>query len=380
MQKIKDLILKVYDKFTGCGLLEPKKFVCCFICIFLVSLIICAAVVIWIDPYMRYHRSGAAGLKHVYHPSEALIPGVMRYYEYDTVLFGSSVTQNFNINEINEILNCRSIKATSAGLDSESLDKYLDTTIRLRGKNLKRCVIGVDLFCFSQNARPRWKDYYYLYSDDFIIPEYFYSIDTAKAIGEMIVSNLRRDSDPVAEHQMDETKMFSNKPGLLYGKKHLEYGVMQLRDSRVPLGDESVANFEKHLYRHIRNNPDIRFDIFLPPYSIYFWCYQQEINELDKLLEFRERFAEGLLKFPNVVLHDFHSDFSICCNLENYKDVTHYSPQINTLILQKIASQDTRCDLATFRQRTAAIRNEVVKYQDEFARIRAQKDTIKRKK
>lgn len=371
MQKLKDLILKGYTKFTGSGALAPKRFVISFIVIFFLILVICAAMVCWIDPYMRYHR--AVGVKQVYRTSEAMIPGVMRHFEYDAVLFGSSMTQNFDINEINEILNCRSIKATSAGLDSESLDKYLATVTRVHKKELKRCMIGIDLFSFARNARPRWKDYHYLYDDEIFTPEYFFSIDTAKAIGEVIVSNFTYNSDPVAHHQMQANKMFSNKPGIhKYGKKFLEYDVTMLRPFSIPVDDEMVKNFENHLFHHIRNNPDVQFDVFLPPYSVYFWCYLKEYDKFDKLCELRDRFAEGVLKYPNVKLHDFHSDFSISRDLDNYKDLTHYSPAINTLILKKLASgEEVVSDLNEFRKRTGAIRAEQLKYYDEYRRLRA---------
>ena len=360
------------------GELSPAKYVTSFILILLILIVFAVAAVLTVDPYMRYHKE--IGLKHRYRKSEAMIPGIMRNFDYDTVLFGSSMTQNFDIAEMNAILGGKCIKAVGAGLESESLDKYLETVVSLHKKELKRCLVGIDLFCFSPNARPRWKDYKYMYGDHIFAPEYFFSLDTADAIRDMIKTNITQKRKELSRFELDSNKMFCNKPGLKYGRKYLEYAVTQLNPFPVPLDETTLANFERHLFRHIAANPDVQFDIFMPPYSIYFWCYQQEINELEKLLEFRERFAEGLLKFPNVVLHDFHTDFSISCNLENYKDVTHYSPQINTLILKKIASQDTRCDLTTFRQRTVAIRNEVVKYQDEFARIRAQKDTIKRKK
>ncbi len=367
MKVTENLIISLYQKIINRAQMKPENFVAAFLVIFAAAIIFAIAAVWFVDPYIRYHRG--FGLKEVYRQSEAMMPGVLRNFDFDTVLFGSSVCQNFDLDEINKILHCRSVKATTPGLESETLDKCLELVLKERKGEVKRCLIGADLFCFSRNISPRWKDYHYLYTDDIFIPEYFFSIDSAKAVGEVLESNIK--PDKTARFRMMESKMFSNKPGIPYGKKYLEYGVTQLRENRSAMSDDCLTNFENHLYRHIRNNPDVQFDIFLPPYSIYFWCFQVELGELEKMLEYRRRFAEGLQNFPNAVLHDFNADFSICSNLENFKDVSHYSPAVNTEILKKIHSGAVKCDFAQFIRNNESIRSETQKHQAEFDRLRS---------
>ncbi|MBQ4330091.1 MAG: hypothetical protein IJC27_10255 [Lentisphaeria bacterium] len=367
--KIKNFFHNCYLKLCDFRELSPEKYVKSFVIILLVLIVFAVAAVLLVDPYVRYHK--AVGIKQIFRKSEAMIPGIMRNFDYDTVLFGSSMTQNFDIAEMNAILGGKSIKATCAGLDSESLDKYLETAFAVHKKDLKRCLVGVDLFCFSPSDRPRWKDYKYMYGDHIFAPEYFFSTDTADAIRDMIKTNITQKWKPISRFELDSNKMFSNKPGLKYGRKYLEYAVTQLHPFPVPLDETTIANFERHFFRHIAANPDVQFDVFMPPYSIYFWCYIDENKELDKLSDLRNRFAEGVLKYPNVRLFDFHADFDICCNLDNYKDVTHYSPEINTLLLKKIASDIPVKSYAGFVKNTNAICEKLKEYKAEFARLRS---------
>ena len=119
--KIKKFFNNCYQILCSKGELAPEKYVTSFIIILLILTVFAVAAVLVVDPYMRYHKE--IGLKHRYRKSEAMIPGIMRNFDYDTVLFGSSMTQNFDIAEMNAILGGRCIKATGAGLESESLDK-----------------------------------------------------------------------------------------------------------------------------------------------------------------------------------------------------------------------------------------------------------------
>lgn len=39
------------------------------------------------------------------------------------------------------------------------------------------------------------------------------------------------------------------------------------------------------------------------------------------------------MKYPNIKLYDFFSNYEIICNLDNYKDFEHYGEEINSKIL-----------------------------------------------
>lgn len=314
----------------------------------------CILLVFFVDPYLHYHR--AIGLKQVYGRSVAMLPGLFKHENFDTVLFGSSMAQNFDISEIDQKFNCRSIKATSAGLPAETLSVYIEKAVAAKGRKLKRCFICLDFWAFNKENVRLHDAYKYLYTDSFFVPEYFFSIDSLEAVYNAVLTNIVYPFDRTARHELDRNKMFANKPfRYKYGRKYLERTIR--RDAAaIPVPGKNIRkNLEKYLFRHIRQNPDIRFDVFLPPYSIYFWCMTQKQGTAEMYLQLRCDLAEELKKLPNAELHDFQHETSVICNLENYKDCTHYSPEINSLIVKmlaekKFSSPDIFADNAQLRQ------------------------------
>ncbi len=348
--------------------LAPEQFIRLFGGLWIGFLAVWSLLVILLDPYIYYHRSIL--LKQVYDRSTAQIPGVLKHFEYDTVLFGSSMTQNFNIAEINRFLNCRSVKATSAGLSAETFSKYFETAKQFNEQNFQRCLLGVDIFAFSKNDVRLWEPYKYLYSRKLFPVEYFFSQDTAEAVSEMLLTNLTLKFDRISRHQVNADMMFSNKPRYTYSRKYLERDVRRLRRSPAPVDSSTYKNLHTHLFKHVQDNPDIQFDLFMPPYSIYFWCLLREQGQLADYLKVRDLIAREVAAYPNVRLHDFQSDFSIVCNLENYKDVTHFSPAVNTVILRQISSSRRCFTPEEFALRTREIEQESARWQPEFAALR----------
>ena len=116
----------------------------------------------------------------------------------------------------------------------------------------------------------------------------------------------------------------------------------------------------------------MRFDLFLPPYSIYLWCTLDEFGFLDVFCRDRDHLARLTEKYPNIVLHDFHAEEKIICDLDLYKDVTHYSPAVNNMILDGIASGKYVFKREEFEKRTENLKRLTAKYRDRFAFLRVE--------
>ncbi len=359
LEKIKKFFLRPVD---------AGKFAVSFIAAFAGFFIFWGLLVFLIDPYFYYHR--AWGLQNVYNNSRAMVPGVARNFEFDTVVFGTSMCQNFKCSEINETLDVTCVKATSAGLSSAAFARYFDTIKMYRKDKFKRCIMGVDIWSFAKDDPGKRTSYHYLYEDRLFPVEYFYSADTAEAIWDMLKTNAAAGHDPIARHEMNEDLMFSNKPKYIYSRAALEEDVRTLKISPAAPDEQTLKNLEDHLFSRIRNNPDIRFDLFLPPYSIYFWCLLHEDGKLESYLAMRDEFIRQASRYPNVRIHDFQSDFAIICNLDNYKDVTHYSPAVNTIIIKSIKEGRHLVTPEKLPAHTGAIRAKSAAWQKNFDLLR----------
>lgn len=353
----------------------PQSFVRNFIIAFFFLLALWGVFVLAIDPYIYYHR--AWGLKNVFANSRAMVPGVLRNFEFDTVLLGSSMCQNFKCSEINEALQCKSVKATTAGITSANCGKYIGTALRYHRQELNRILVGIDIWSFAKGKEHSMNSYDYLYKDSIFPVKYFYSKDTADAVFEMILTNIAANFDEIARHEINEDVMFSNKPRYKYDRAHLERDVRKIKEGPAALDSECAHRFEKYILSYVCDNPQIKFDFFFPPYSIYFWCFLQSKGMLQSYLDTRNLFAQMAAQYPNVRLHDFQADFDIVCVFDNYKDITHYSPAINTLMIKNIGTGRNVCTLEDFKKNTDKIRTRSTQYQAAFNELRRQNTTVR---
>ena len=75
-------------------------------------------------------------------------------------------------------------------------------------------------------------------------------------------------------------------------------------------------------------------------------------------------------EYPNVRVYDFQAEFDIVCSFDLYKDITHYSPDINSRIIKDIGEGKHVFDLDGFQRRTALIRSCSAEHQPAFDKLR----------
>lgn len=318
---------------------SPRSYLKVFLSVWFALLFVWAAVVWWFDPFLCFHR--AWGLKQVYEYSYAMIPGMLRNLDYDTVLIGSSMCKNFDISDLNAVAGGSAVKATSAGQTGEDVGKILHILLNeKRDRELKHLIIGVDLWAFAKGEGVgHWRNYAYLY-DRRVSWEYFFSTDTLAGIGNCIVTNMASSDVEGAAKEKDFNRMFGDKVWRFkYSKTAMEEHIRKVDESPAAAPPETMKYLNKFLLDPLVGHDRLRVDIIFPPYSVYFWSMLLHTGKLDGYLARREEFARAVeLRCPFVKIHDFQGDESIICNLDNYKDINHFSPEINRLILGCIKS------------------------------------------
>ena len=112
--------------------------------------------------------------------------------------------------------------------------------------------------------------------------------------------------------------------------------------------DMKVRVFERDAIGLIRANPDVTFDIYLPPYSILQWIALRETSPetLQSVYAFSDYLCRRLMEFPNVRLFDFRGVKDVTHDLNRYSDVIHHSPAIDLKILDWLAQGKHRVDPA----------------------------------
>jgi hypothetical protein len=122
-----------------------------------------------------------------------------------------------------------------------------------------------------------------------------------------------------------------------------------------------VRIFESDAIGLIEKNPDVKFDIYFPPYSILQFVAMRDASPatLKVVYDFTAYAFPRLTKFPNVSLHDFREAKEITHDLGNYGDVIHHSPAIDLKVLSLISERkyvvDPKAPLASLERLKAQI-------------------------
>ncbi|MDE6963841.1 MAG: SGNH/GDSL hydrolase family protein, partial [Lachnospiraceae bacterium] len=87
-----------------------KKFIRQFFTAGIVLLLLCILTVVVFDPFFQYHKP-LKGLKAVLTDKEYQCVGSLKTFDYDSVIAGSSVSENYYNDWFNQGFGCNSIKA-----------------------------------------------------------------------------------------------------------------------------------------------------------------------------------------------------------------------------------------------------------------------------
>jgi len=327
--------------------------------ILLVGLGISAGAVVAVDPAFHYHAP-LEGFAYTMGNPRYINDGIVRHFTYDTIITGSSMTENFLASECEELFGGTAVKVPFSGTRLRELGRLLDRAFASRG-DIRRVILGLD----SDNLgahRDELPDYDY--------PEYLYDdkplndvryLWNKEVVLNMLLSGLRDTVDGRERMDFDEYASWCGQEGLVYGREavlsQLPPGTPAAEQPPITEEDweQTRESLEQNLLPLIRENPDTEFVLFYTPYSIAYWRYLAQKGGVMAHIERMERTAELLLSCPNVRLYSFdNEDFVL--ELDNYKDIMHYGEWINSLLLQRMSRGENRLTAENCGAHFAAMR------------------------
>ena len=90
-----------------------KKYTKCTLIFFLVAMIIIGGFVYVIDPYFHYHKPFFSYFK--LDNQRYQNDGIAKNFDYDAIITGTSMTENFKTSEFDELFNVKSVKMSFSG-------------------------------------------------------------------------------------------------------------------------------------------------------------------------------------------------------------------------------------------------------------------------
>jgi len=320
--------------------MKPMPWIMNLILFSILGLLAMGAVNFIFDPFQQYRK--AQFYKPVYDNERYLNSGLAKTYDYKQVIIGSSMTENFILSDVKEILGFdKPIKFCMSGATAYEIKVMLDHAYAHR--KIDTVIYGLDLFSFTgstirlfggEGSLP-----FYLYDDNLLNDyRYLFNFDTFKFSADSLVlpkeavmfdyNRMYQWQHKLSEddfNRADRISEWKEKYGFNPDYKKEQYALEAMK-----------KNIDVNLIPLIQNHPNTTFYIFYPPYSILAFKDMQNKKWLNTVERFKRHVFITLAHYPNVKLYDFQSSKEVTCNLDNYKDLLHYHQRINTWMLQEM--------------------------------------------
>jgi len=365
--------------------MKPYRFIIVFLLAALAPTLAIGGFVYWMDPYQNF-RASEKRLSNMRY----MAPGLARHQDYDTVVIGDSMSQNFMISQIEKTLGGRAINLSISGSTHYTLGNLARVAIR---SGHAKHIIWSTSFSAAAGEVTRTR-----MGDDF--PHYLYDDNPFNDVRYLFSEGIFRRSRAFARDpnygKINHPDLFNtwlmgkdNQPGrdkvLASFKNHttkLSQGnKAAAADSQaataLPADDIGtlIANFDANVLSVAKDYPEIHFTFFVPPHTVLMYAdmYQNRPAQFRTIMLYLTHVFEQLTPLPNVTLHYFDTIPAITHNLDNYKDLTHFSVQVsNTLLtafkqghgvitpntysqaLERFARMVSRYDLSPYTDTSAA--------------------------
>ncbi len=322
--------------------MSKKLWVFGFLFIVVSGLIAVAITVIRIDPYFHYHKPDTAKYFYRLNNERDQNNGITKNFDYDGLISGSSMGENFRTSEAEALFGGRFIKVCYSGSAWGEIRANLEVAAS-HNPNLKTVIWGLDMSAFEKDRDWRTvkgKDYhFYLYDD-------LWWNDTPYLFNRDVVF-----------YRLYRMIRDSRKPGFQPGITSFDSYANWMRSYRfghnsvLPEGlpvrkipkQKKATQEEVNLVRtNIQENvtdfatryPNITFYCFITPYSAAWWGDRLTEGTLNRKIRLERAVIEELLEYDNIRLFSFNCLPEVTADLNNYKDYVHYGEWINSLILR----------------------------------------------
>ncbi|MBQ8598065.1 MAG: SGNH/GDSL hydrolase family protein [Lachnospiraceae bacterium] len=295
-----------------------------------VLLVLCALAVVVFDPFFQYHKP-LPGLKEILTEKEYQVPGTLKNFEYDSVIAGSSVAENYYNDWFNQGFDCNVVKAIRSYGATADLCYFLD--MAFEHQELKYVFYNLDPSALVADLEPTYEltgSPMYLYDDNYFNDlEYVLNKDVLfERVPYLLAQSLVGDYDENDSYNWSQWKQFNSDMALGLYMRKTEIAEMKPENHY----EELLRGNLKLLTDRISAHPETTFYIFVPPYSMLWWDSTYRDGDTDAYLYNMEQAMETLLGYDNVRFFYFQNDTEVITNLENYMDTLHFSQDINHYI------------------------------------------------
>lgn len=322
--------------------MKAKKWLRLFFILMIVFYVGVGGIVIYLDPFFHYHAP-LSSWSYELSDQRSQNDGITRHFEYDAIITGTSMAENFLTSEFDSLFGTDSVKLPYPGATFKEINDNLEVAfethdeirIVLRPLDYSHITEDKDAMRMDMGEYPE-----YLYDDNpFNDLEYLYNWDVvAYYILPMLEAKLKGEEGSITsfDDYSSSAEDECSKEAALTGISG--FGVA---DEQEQLTEEEVIQIEENMEQNVialaRQHPETTFICFFPPYSAVWWGCLKEDGTLIKQIEAEEIAARMMLEeTDNIRVYSFNLHDELIFDLDNYKDAGHYGAHVNSWILSWI--------------------------------------------
>lgn len=313
------------------------------LCFLFLSLLLCVCAIFLtgtIDPYFHYH----APLDTLTYPitnERYQNYGIAEHFSYDTLITGSSMTQNFRASECDALFDAQTVKLPLSGGTFLEFSQLIHHAAR-SNPDLKRVFWGLDCWLLFESAdamRSGEEFPTYLY-DDNLFNDTAYTLNKHILLqGTLSVLDHTYQGKPTTS--FDEYTFWGHQA--VFSKDNVLSAYARPQKTEPPSAapfflENARETVTQNLIPLVSQYPNIEFYFFFTPASILNMDSLNQESLLRYQFEACSIASDLLLEWENVHLFSFLDDYKTITNLDNYFDTIHYHDGINSLMLLEMAS------------------------------------------
>lgn len=341
-------------------MLTGKKWSISFLAVVLALLILLGGAVVVIDPFFHYHAP-LPGLEYPmsYKYQRYLNDGILRHFSYDAVITGTSMTENFSTSEFDSLFSCNTVKISLSGASYKEIDEQLARAAAANPgiKYVLRSLDAEYLFYDKDFMRTDFDYPAYLYNNSpFDDVNYLFNKDVLLNQCGAVLSYTR------SGQKTPSFDVYSNwMPRYTLGRESVKANYKRPEKAAAPAELTNAeragltASIEQNFLAFAKENPQIDFYLFFPPYNICYWDRAYRRGTLERELQAQELAASLLTGYDNIHLFGFFDEFDLICDLDSYMDIFHYGEATSSQILQWIEAGEHQLTKEDYRDYFARI-------------------------
>lgn len=316
-----------------------------FLAIVLVLLVGIGGLTAFVDPFFHYHAP-LDMLRYQIYDQRHQNDGIVKHFDYDAIITGTSVTENFKTSELDTLFGTHAIKVCYAG---GSFKEINDNLVRaLKANEGIRCIVrSLDAYKIVADKDEMEADFRYptyLY-DDHLLNDVSYLLNKTVFLQNTLI---------MPRHTMlgfDTTSFddYSNWMSMAsFGRDMLpkaEDRPQKAAEQLMLTQDErrmAEENLRQNVISLLEAYPDVQFYYFFPPYSMYWWDSLDREGTLKKQLDILRETTQMLVGYENLHLFSFYDDHALIENCDLYKDTVHYHESVNSQMLEWMVKEEHR--------------------------------------